>query len=304
MALPDLGGVYALVERQYSTIIRETSEARDDLQAAKSHRSEIFHSKPRRVSDAGMYCIDRFTSSELDFVTPGIRGMGRVSEIVPRFAAKHRKVFAKMLFDAKTDLTEAIHMHIACGYLLIDFLYPDFRSDPSQFDNSTLFDEWVSMIYSPPKAIEPQDEDEWQLWGLWFAATGKPINEIATRVGIEWDYDDHPASDQNIITKYFDAGTTLRYAEALLTQHGPSGPPIISDSTQSAASTRKLPSVTTTLQPPQSTVNIGWVIAGAIALVVLLWICGGGLSGDPTFDPYIDDPLRDPDLYREGPWPR
>lgn len=273
MSLPDLSDVYALVERQYDTLTGETEQAREFLIESKSARMAYFASRPRRVSDPAMYCIDRFASAELDFVTPGVRGMGRVSEIVPRFAAKYRDAFASMAFDTKIQFTKAIHDHVACGYLYVDFCYPDAPSDPAKFDNATLFDEWVSLIFSPPKAIEPQTEEDWQLWSMWFAAAGKRIQDIAENSGISWDSRDIPSSDQNIVTKYFDAGTTLRYAEALLTKRGPSAPPLnVARATSSKIST----------QPKSApSLNIGWIIAGVLGFIFVIWLCGGGAGVSP-----------------------
>lgn len=56
-----------------------------------------------------------------------------------------------------------------------------------------------------------------------------------------------------------------------------------------------------TVEPDSSS---AWIIGGVLAFIVLLWLCGGGLSGDSSYNPYNDDPLKDPDLYRDGPWTR
>lgn len=54
---------------------------------------------------------------------------------------------------------------------------------------------------------------------------------------------------------------------------------------------------------PETGSGYGWIV-GVVVALILLWLCSGGLSSNKNYDPYKDDPLSDPDLYREGPWPR
>ncbi len=302
MTLPDLKNVYSVIESEFKSFCDHADVDSAPFLSEMATRFRKSLSGTSSVTDPAMYCIDRFVSAEMDFVTPGQRGMGRVSEVVPRFAAKHRSTFSQMPFKGKQDITEAIHNHLACGYLYIDMCYPHLPHAREKFDNATLFDAWISLIYSPPKAIEPNSDDDWEEWGMWCAATGKLVQQAAIEMGLAWDNEDKPSSDRNIVTKYFDAGTTLRYAEAILSspQTRPSSPP----SSPQSTSTRATISTRASTPTPTSTTGInGWMIAGVIGFVVLLFICCGGLGGDPTYDPYRDNPLSDPDLYGD-PWPR
>lgn len=207
----------------------------------------------------------------------------------------------------KTKFSNSIQNHIACGYLYLDFQFPDLPFDNSSFNNSTLFDFWVPLIYSTPHELVPSEPSELELWNLWFSVTGRTIRDVALEANINWDGRDTLSSDQLIIMKYFDAGLALRYSEVMLIHSAKSSqlptqrakelsqppPQMITSVPETAA---------TTIENKAGSVNI--FIFAAIGLGLLIWLCSGIGSRNTNYNPYEDDPLSDPDLYQEGPWPR
>ena len=54
------------------------------------------------------YCLGRYIEAELDYVTPGERGLGRISTTPPRFAAYFRKQMVRLSPEKKDELYEFI----------------------------------------------------------------------------------------------------------------------------------------------------------------------------------------------------
>jgi hypothetical protein len=139
-----------------------------------------------------------------------------MTDYSPRFAAKHRESFAFIEYDQLTELRIAIKLHIICAYLYIECAYNLAPVDNTLYSDSILFDKWVSLIYNPPSEMEPKGEYETSFMNVFSAAAGLQIRDVAINAGIEWDNSPEKGNDNTIVWHYFDAGTTLRYSEAML----------------------------------------------------------------------------------------
>lgn len=213
---PTVDDAFAAVCESYAAFTTDDPVGKQQLAACNQGLRDAYAARPRRLTDAAAFFFDRFTTAELDSTTPNARGMGRMTDHIPRFAAKHREPFASMSHDQLTELRYAIKRHVICAYLYLEFIYQLAAVDESRYDNARLFDQWVSLIYLPPRELDPQSKDQADIQGISFGATGRKIRDIATTASINWDTRDTIGSDQAIVTHYFDAGTTLRYTEARL----------------------------------------------------------------------------------------
>ena len=54
------------------------------------------------------YCIDKFIKAELDYNTPGNRGLGRISDNVPRFGGFYRKQLINLSNQRLIELNNQI----------------------------------------------------------------------------------------------------------------------------------------------------------------------------------------------------
>src|SRR5437899_654329 len=79
----------------YAQLKPQTAEDRQVNEGLVSHLTNWFNSKSRMISDAAAKCCDQYLSSELDSASPGNRGLGRMTDFEPRFAAKHRPTFQR-----------------------------------------------------------------------------------------------------------------------------------------------------------------------------------------------------------------
>ncbi len=214
---PTIADAFDAVKQEYASFTSDDPVGRQQLTQMQFTLQDEFDSYPRVLTDQAAACIDRFVAAELDFQTPGMRGIGRIGSHIPRFAAKHRRVFSRMSSSHLTKLRHLTKRHIVCGYLFLEFIHPLVSQETERYDSETLFNNWISLVYCPPSSISPENQNVADIEGVWIGATGRAIRDHALEIGIKWDSRDDTGTDQTIVAKYFDAGTTLRYAEAALT---------------------------------------------------------------------------------------
>lgn len=101
-------------------------------------------------------CIDRYITSELDFITLGNRGIGRMTEAIPRLGGYFRNVLSKMDEAVLLELYNIIRDLILRGYL-VHFLFMEKEIKSTVVTGSTkLFDDWVPQIYvNDPSEMKP-----------------------------------------------------------------------------------------------------------------------------------------------------
>ena len=102
-------------------------------------------------------CVDRFVQAELDFETPGDRGIGRASASVPRLGAYFRKELKQASAQVREEIAGDIRGLIWRGYLCSGLLSEPFvRSGVEPAER--LFNDWIPRIYS----VTPTEN----LWGV------------------------------------------------------------------------------------------------------------------------------------------
>lgn len=213
---PTLSDVFEAVKQHYRSCSGSDPEGQAQLDRMAGLLQAEWETRERYVTDPARICLDRYVSAELDFVTPGLRGIGRIGEHIPRLGAKHRSAFANASYDALAAIEYALKLHILNGYLFLEFIRRLPVQQSMRYDSGRLFDAWIGRVYSPPAAIEPVDQTELDLTSVWFQATAKQIHDRCVDIGIDWGFRDDVGTDQAIVTHYWDAGTALRYTESEL----------------------------------------------------------------------------------------
>lgn len=92
-------------------------------------------------------CISFFVDAEMDFVTPGERGLGRLSSYVPRFGGYFRKRLSRLSADERQRLRDLMVRCLTSGYLAC-FVRFSRGVRPVLTDVSQLREKWISAIYS------------------------------------------------------------------------------------------------------------------------------------------------------------
>jgi hypothetical protein len=198
----------AVVEA-YGAFTAPTEEARQQLARIREHVQSWFDSPARRVTDAAVFSIDKFADAEIDYVTPGNRGFGRIGDNLPRLAARHRSVISRMSGETRQHLGRLIRRHIVCGYLFAESGYELSRENEPQVSPQKLFEMWVPSIYSSFFNLDPRSKDEEDIKTIWFGATGRSIRDHLQSHGASWE-----ELDMQIVTHYFNGGMLLRMLEA------------------------------------------------------------------------------------------
>lgn len=92
------------------------------------------------------YCINKYISAELDYLTPGERGLGRLSTYIPRFGAAFRKSLSKLKPDQLDQLSDLLIDLILRGYLLV-IIFIQKEAEISKLTKEELFEKWIPNIY-------------------------------------------------------------------------------------------------------------------------------------------------------------
>jgi len=111
------------------------------LKAKFDSLREVFNSK------AITYCLKNYINAELDYKTPGKRGLGRISTYTPRLAAYFRKEISDFSSRELDQLYCLIQDLILRGYLAHVLPY-DTLSPATVFEPELLYKAWVPMIYA------------------------------------------------------------------------------------------------------------------------------------------------------------
>jgi len=103
------------------------------------------------------YCINKYISAELDYLTPGERGLGRLSTYIPRFGAAFRKSLSKLNPDKLDKLSDLLVDLILRGYLLV-IIFLQEKAEISKLTKEELFEEWIPNIYVVDLAQFPKSQ--------------------------------------------------------------------------------------------------------------------------------------------------
>lgn len=99
-------------------------------------------------SEAITYCIEKYIEAELDYTTPGSRGIGRTVSIIPRLGSYFRKPLSKLSNKELNKLHCFIQDLCLRGYL-DSVLYIEWPAKSDKLSNKeVLFEEWIPFIYT------------------------------------------------------------------------------------------------------------------------------------------------------------
>ena len=93
------------------------------------------------------YCIEKYITAELDFQTPGMRGIGRMSDDIPRFGGYFRKQLSKLPEEIIYNLAILIKQSMYTGYLTHALTMEDTIKTPVVILKEVLFKKWIPKIY-------------------------------------------------------------------------------------------------------------------------------------------------------------
>jgi hypothetical protein len=215
---PALDEVFEVVSNHYRRFFNDDPNWQRQLSEIIADNRQFYLSRERTVSKAAHECMDRFVAGEIDFQEPGDRGYGRMSDHIPRFAAKHRRKFNGTKSSAVLDIGAAIKRHLLCAYLHAELQFDLSRDDGIARPSDELFRLWVPTIYLPPYDVGPRNKAEEEAETSWFNATARGIHDTAVGAGVTWDGRDVMGSDRAIITHYWTGGKLLRVIEACPSQ--------------------------------------------------------------------------------------
>lgn len=160
------------------------------------------------------YCLNQYIETELDFKSESNRGLGRITESVPRLGAFFRKKLSKLSTDNLDVLRTLIGTQCLLGYMTHVFFFEEEIADMKPLDGEHLYETWVPSIYS--NNFSDISEDTGKLFAM--------CSQRGTN-GLKAFFHDHNMkagwlqSDDipnTIITYYFIAGLCLRKIETKL----------------------------------------------------------------------------------------
>jgi hypothetical protein len=106
--------------------------------------------------DVLSYCLEKYINAELDFTTPGDRGIGRVSLIIPRYGSYFRKQLLLMSKNNLIKLYNLIQDIILRGYL-VHLLFMERPVKISDIlTGEEIFEKWIPGIYSQDLSKMPE----------------------------------------------------------------------------------------------------------------------------------------------------
>jgi hypothetical protein len=158
------------------------------------------------ISESADRCLDKFIDSELDYATPGNRGLGRFVEIIPRLAGRHRTVISRLSDQQRLELGTFIKRHMACGYLIAAQMVnvPNVRQTEEQ-----LYASMVLCVSSQPFPLFPDRDCEAQAQ-LLHTCTKNELQHELSDLGVAWG-----DTDDLISYMYFVVGMALRVLETV-----------------------------------------------------------------------------------------
>ncbi|MBK5215886.1 MAG: hypothetical protein JJE53_03735 [Candidatus Pacebacteria bacterium] len=93
------------------------------------------------------YCIDNYINAEIDYQTTGERGIGRISDTIPRFGSYFRKQICKLSSENLNEIKDNIKQILYIGYLTHIFLHEEVFKNSNSISSQELFEKWIPNIY-------------------------------------------------------------------------------------------------------------------------------------------------------------
>jgi len=106
--------------------------------------------------EAVSFCCEKFISSELDFQTPGDRGLGRITNYIPRLGGYFRKQMSTLSQEQLFELYEIIQDLMLRGYLTRALLVEAPPKKELIRSGQALYETWLPGMYSSdPSEMKP-----------------------------------------------------------------------------------------------------------------------------------------------------
>ncbi len=158
------------------------------------------------------YCIESFIIAEVDFYTPGRRGIGRMSNAFPRFGA----VFRQQLLNMSTediDLLKTLMQNIILrGYLSAVLFSTEEVLQPTAESPESLYQKWIPAIYG----VQPRSFFD-NNWDAALAVFCEPaidqIKRFMKKHRMRFGLFMPGVKEEAVFSKYKYAGYILRLAE-------------------------------------------------------------------------------------------
>jgi hypothetical protein len=159
------------------------------------------------------YCLRSFIVAELDCLTDGERGLGRVTTAVPRLGAYCRGQINALAPGARWELYFLIQELILRGYLTMS-LFVDDPKPACVSDAQAVFRAWLPTIYGGDGTLSPDFSD------LLAGFEGDAFERVDAFFGLNRmpSVYDQSAKTGEIVWRYAKSGANLRAAECGL--HG------------------------------------------------------------------------------------
>lgn len=93
-------------------------------------------------------CIEKLVQAELDYTTPGDRGLGRLTETLPRLGAYFREPIAKLDDINHEKLDALITRIITKGYIFVSIVHSKPKEKISTKTENQLYEEWIPKIFT------------------------------------------------------------------------------------------------------------------------------------------------------------
>lgn len=122
--------------------LRDVEELLDKIKPRFEQFKPLFD--PQRIG----FCLDKYISAELDFNTAGVRGVGRMTDFVPRFGGYFRKSLSSMAQMDLSRLYGIIQDVILRGYLVHVLLIRKSVGDVAISRPEDLYEKWIPGIYA------------------------------------------------------------------------------------------------------------------------------------------------------------
>lgn len=157
------------------------------------------------------YCLGRFVDAECDFRSVGNRGLGRLTDHVPRLGGHLRHTLSQ-LHESKLSTLSALVLKLATKCYVFQAIVSESPLNPPLISQSeTLFEEWIPGIFSYDLS---QASETFK--GLLSAVTEAETTSIGTLLQENLDRRELLDTEtlDGILLGYMAAGLTLRLTEA------------------------------------------------------------------------------------------
>lgn len=169
-------------------------------------------------SSSVQYSIEKFVEAEMDYSTPGIRGLGRMSTYIPRFGGLYSRYLQKISKEELNRIGNSIIEIIKDGYktaIFLDMVSEQELKKLNKNDNESFFQKWVPQIYvsdlmETPTVSEFLDQSAWGGMVYFSLKISEETNFPKKYLTIKYARESKLSL---IIARYVVAGFLLRFLE-------------------------------------------------------------------------------------------